>query len=86
MGKKAWDIQMAALASGQQPEKQQAEHQSDSQNRRARAIEEFTIQQRMQRNTDHLVDAGRHLVAVLAGEALDIDHDAGLAVRDFEGY
>ena len=32
-----------------------------------------------------LVDAGRHLVAVLTGEALDIDHDAGLAVRDFEG-
>ena len=31
-----------------------------------------------------LVDTGGHLVAVFAGEALDVDHDAGLAVRDLE--
>ena len=31
-----------------------------------------------------LVDAGSQLVAVLAGERLDVDDDAGLAVRDLQ--
>ncbi len=36
-------------------------------------------------DADDLIDAGGHLVAVLAGEDLDVHDDAGLAVRDLQG-